>query len=186
MAWNMPFSAQGLGLNYVNTAAEKITVQLELADAFWRLKVSDGKNTWQQSTLLPLHHPLDSRAVERVHLTQDSNGFSVWATYPVRDLLEQIQFSFEHPSETVDKHCPLQLTQFRREQRYAPESEKAGQVRSRIVVDYKSGIARISNIEGQPSGVPSLPVRLLPQDLNFCSLPSALEFAPNLDLPKVR
>lgn len=169
-------------VHYNTLSGEETTLSLEKSDQWWTLTVSNKLGKWWQSNLLPLSHPLDNRPPKHLKIEQEANGFAVHAIYPVRDFYEQISLSFEHSAGSHQKDCPLQLTRFRREQRYADSDE----LRSGLVADYNAGVARILGIEGQPQGTPSLPIRLLHQERSFCKLPSVLEFMPALDIPKVR
>lgn len=167
---------------YKTVADEETTLSLTKSDKLWTLTVSNQRGKWQQVDLLPLHHPLDKRSPHHLKIEQEANGFAVHATYPVREFYEQVSLSFEHLEGAHAQDCPLQLSRFRREQRYAASDE----LRSGIVADYNAGVARILTIEGQAQSTPSWPIKLLPQDRNFCNLPSVLDFNPALDIPKVR
>lgn len=169
-------------VNYTSVAGEETTLSLTKSEKAWTLTVSNPWGKWQQVSLLPLHHPLDKRPPNHLRIEQEADGFAVHATYPVREFYEQVRISFEHVKGAHSQECPLQLSRFRREQRYAVSDE----LRSGLVADYNAGVARILTIEGQVQGTHSLPIRLLPQDRSFCNLPSALDFMPSLDVPKVR
>lgn len=169
-------------VHYRNSAGEETTLSLSKSDKQWTLTVSNQWVKWQQVNLLPLHHPLDRRPPHHLKIEQEANGFAVHATYPVREFYEQVSLSFEHREIALGQDCPLQLSRFRRKQRYAASDE----LRSGVVADYNAGVARILTVEGQAQGTPSWPIRLLPQDRNFCNLPSVLDFIPALDIPKVR
>lgn len=166
---------------YKTVAGEETTLSLTKSDKLWTLTVSNQWGKWQQVNLLPLHHPLDRRPPHHLKIEQEANGFAVHATYPVREFYEQVSLSFEHREIALGQDCPLHLSRFRKEQRYAISDE----LRSGVVADYNAGVARILPIEGQAQGTPSWPIRLLPQDRSFCNLPSVLDFIPALDIPKV-
>lgn len=169
-------------VHYRNLAGEETTLSLSQSDKQWTLTVSNQWGKWQQVNLLPLHHPLDVRPPRHLKIEQEANGFALHATYPVREFYEQVSLSFEHKASARAEECPLQLSRFRREQRFAVSDE----LRSGVVADYNAGVARILTIEGQVQGTPSWPIQLLPQDRSFCNLPSVLDFNPALDIPKVR
>lgn len=169
-------------VNYKTLSGEEITLSLTKSDKLWTLTVSNQWGKWQQVNLLPLHHPLDKRPPHHLKIEQEANGFAVHATYPVREFYEQVGLSFEHVEGARAQECPLQLSRFRREQRYAASDE----LRSGLVADYNAGVARILTTEGQAQGTPSWPIRLLTQDRSFCNLPSVLDFNPAMDIPKVR
>jgi hypothetical protein len=185
-ASGQPASAQPSALRYMSASGENARVTLQSSDRAWILTVSNQWGDWQQSALLPIRHPLETSLVSDIRLVQQANGFAVQASYPVQALIETIELKFEHVITSTRKDCPLQLTHFRREQRYATDHSKAGALRSGLVADFKIKIARMLAIEGQAEHIPSMPIRLLDQDLSFCNLPSAIDFNPRLDLPKVR
>lgn len=170
------------GLRYRNLAGEETTLSLSKGDKVWTLTLNNRRGKWQQVNLLPLHHPLDKRPPHHLKIEQEANGFAVHAMYPVREFYEQVSLSFEHLEGARAQECPMQLSRFRREQRYAASDE----LRSGVVADYNAGVARILTIEGQAQSTPSWPIRLLPQDRSFCNLPSVLDFNPALDIPKMR
>lgn len=170
-------------IRYVNLAGEETTVKLHLVDSAWVLTVSNPSGTWQQNELLPMHHPLDQRPATLVHLELRVNGFGIGASYPVLNLIEQVHMEFEHLPDAKPAECPLQLSRFKRTQQH---SDAQGKLRSGLLVDYNAGVARIFGLEGQMPDTPSRPIGLLPQPRSFCQMPSALEWTPTLDVPKVR
>jgi hypothetical protein len=195
--WVLPFAGKGLasagsfpqasyGITYMTASTDETNVWLSRDNTSWVVTLRNRNGVWQQTSLLPLHHPLDNRPVSEIKLHQEAHGFSVQAVYPVMGLQELIRLRFKETLDSANKDCPLLLTEFRREQKYATTGETTGELRSGIVADYEQGIAHILAIEGLPAGTLSKPVRLLPQNRSFCSLPSALEFTPNLEVPKVR
>lgn len=170
-------------IRYLNLAGEETTVKLQLADSAWVLTVTNPNGTWQQKELLPMHHPLDQRPATMVHLELQANGFGIDASYPVLNLKEQVHLVFEHLPDAKPTECPLQLSRFKRTQQH---NDARGKPRSGLLVDYNTGVARIFALEGQMPGTPSHPIGLLPQPRSFCQMPSALEWIPALDVPKVR
>ena len=180
------FSQAAYGITYQSLTAEDTHVELKRSNTSWALTVRNRRGVWQQTALLPLHHPLDNRPVTEIKLDQETHGFSVQAVYPAKGLQELVRLRFKETPDTAHKDCPLLLTEFRRAQSYATTESSAGALRSGIDANYEQGIARILAIEGLPAGALPKPVRLLPQNRSFCTLPSALEFTPNLDVPKAR
>jgi hypothetical protein len=173
-------------LYYQDISGQVSTVKLVPTDKSWELSVTNPNGSWNNPVLFPLQHPLDGTPLSSIELVLKVSGFMVRATYPVKNLIERIEIGFEEDRGGKASNCPLMLSHFRREQRYAPGEEKQGQLRSGIEADFNSGMARILAIEGQTKGIFSVPVPLLEQERSFCSLPSVLEFTPLLNVPKVR
>lgn len=173
-------------IRYQDPNGQVNTVWLEPGLKAWTIAVTTPQGKWLNATLFPAHHPLDETPLSDIQLMLNAKGFAVSVTYPVKGLVESIQISFETQAEGNRTNCPLRVSHFRKEQRYAPGQVKGGNLRSGLDVDFNAGVGRLLAIEGRPTDAPSVSVGLLSQERSFCELPSVLEFTPVLDIPKVR